>query len=235
MCIPFFRYPTLAAQLPQAAANFISLGVARNLFNNKGEALHDNRKTMMSYSSILEFTVPSETAGITDGQLIRLAQKAHQEMMTAYGARFGPGKERNAPAAMIAFAPGGSRDIFLGSSIKNAGKKGVLAFYTQDLLVQFLKTFVHTKSGKCGEFNVLEAFFDLVGNTCQVPAGSRMVAWLKDAVVPPCSVEGKSGCAEFVASVGNIRAIEGGQAAELPSTWRITSYNYRNLAGNAAK
>ena len=179
------------------------LGVARDLFNNKREALHDNRKNPMSYSSILELTVPSETAGITDGELIRLAQKAHEAMVTACGARFGPGKERNAPAAMIAFAPGGSRNIFLGLSIKTAGKMGVLAFYTRDVLVKFLKTFVHTKSGKCGEFNVLQAFFDQVGNSCQVPAGSRMVAWLKDAVVPPCSEEGKSGCAEFLAALGN--------------------------------
>ena len=136
---------------------------------------------------------------------------------------------------MIGFAPGGSRNIFLGSSIKNAGKIEGLVFYTRDVLIQFLKTVVHTKSAKCGEFNVLQAFFDHVGNSCQVPEGSRMVAWLKDAVKPPYSEEGKSLCAEFLAAVGNIRAIEGGQAVELLSAWSITPYNYRNVAGNAAK
>ena len=69
--------------------------------------------------------------------------------MTAYSARFRPGKERNAPAAMIAFAPGGSRNIFLGSSIKNAGKMERQAFYTRDVLIKFLKTVVHTKSVEC--------------------------------------------------------------------------------------
>ena len=98
MWIPFFRYLTLAAHLPQVIANFICLGVACDLFNNEGEVLHDNRKNLMSYSSILELTVPSDTAGVADGELIRLAQKAHEEMVTAYSARFGPGKERNAPA-----------------------------------------------------------------------------------------------------------------------------------------
>ena len=72
---------------------------------------------------------------------------------------------------------------------------------------------------------MLQASFDQVGNSCQVPEGSRMVAWLKDAVKPPCSEEGQSGCAEFLAAVGNIRAIEGGQPVELLSTWSIISYN----------
>ena len=140
MWIPVFIYLTLAAQFSQVVANFICLGVACDLSNNKGEALHDNRNNPISYSIILELTVPSETAGITDGELIWLAKKAHEEMMTAYGARLGPGKERNAPAAMIAFAPGGSRNIFLGWSIKNAGNKRVLAFYTRDVLGKFLTT-----------------------------------------------------------------------------------------------
>ena len=62
-----------------------------------------------------------------------------------------------------------------------------------------------------------------------------MVAWLKDAIKPPCSEEGKSGCVESLTAVGNIRDMDGGQVVELPSTWSITSYNDRNEAGNAAK
>ena len=228
MLVPFLRFLTLATLLSRVAAS-ICLGVERDTFNTQGDAIGKNN--LVSYGSVLTLNNPSAQA-VTDGNLVWLSKKGHEEMVSVWSDQY-PGKDtQNAPYAMIVFAPGTGNKIFLGSSIKNL--KNPKQFYTQEVLKKFLEECEHRTGGKCGEFNAVQAFLDMGGKDCAIPANSRMVAWLGGNVAPPCVAdkEDQVGCRELLARL-NIRDIAVGVQPSEPSGWDFVSINSRNKKGGS--
>ena len=228
MLVPFLRFLTLATLLSQALAAEICLGVERDTVNNKGGTIGKNN--LVSYGSVLTLSNPSVQA-VTDENLAWLSMKGHAEMVAAWTTQYEGRDPKGAPTAMIVFAPGTGNKIFLGSSIKNL--KNPKQFYTREVLIQFLEDCEHRTGGRCGEFNTVQAFLDEGGSDCEIPANSRMVAWVAGKVAPACVAdkEGQVGCKEFLAKLG-IRDIQPGVQLSEPSDWTFVSSNQRNNKGN---
>jgi hypothetical protein len=220
----FLHFLTLVGLISEALAIIDCVGIELDI-NPKFKGLE-------SYSSVLALESQVTTRSVTDGELVYLAKKGYTEMVERYQTKHGSEAGIDPlPGAMIVLAPQDSTMIYFGSSIKMHKGTDV---YTKGKLKEYLDDCIHRYNGGCGEFNVLQAFFD--SNPEGSPAGARVVAWVRRdkepnvkiaSLSPPCLPKGgKTGCQELVAKFCLV-AIDNANP-DVPG-WSGTGYSLRNL------
>lgn len=193
--------------------------------------MNEKFRLIKSYSSVVILHTPATTDAISDCQLVWMAKTAFLEAVEAYLAT-GADAEL-APGAMVLLAPPASKKIYIASSIRF--QTGA-SLYKEKPVKSFLDECTHRTGGKCGEFNVLEAYYEDNPN-CN-PAGSRIVAWVRPSDTqdlkyginaPPCSGNDEAvGCSAFTSKFGLIAVSKLEPSAE-PTDWVYTSCNSRNF------
>ena len=139
-----------------------------------------------SYSSNLALTDPTCMASFTDDHLIWLAAKGYEDMLAKYKVDY-PNEDK-VPGAMVVFAPVGENKVYLGSSVRGVTAAPEKWFVHPVVISWFQSCEVpHRTCGSCGEFSVLQSYFDTHETPdCMPPPQSRIVAWVHGRLVAPC-------------------------------------------------
>ena len=219
MWVPCLGFLTLTTLLSGAIAVVPCLNIEKDLKDHWG---NDIKPRVRSYSSNLALTEPTCIASFTDDHLIWLAAKGYEDMLAKY--RVDHPRENRVPGAMALFAPEGERKIYLGSSVKGVVDSPQDFFVHEKLLEWFHRCGPHRTDGSCGEFSVLQSYFDTHrAPDCTIPPNSRIVAWVNGKLRPPCSDDANGvGCRKLVNDF-QLKAIE-------PTTNGITKIGTGNHA-----